>query len=369
MDRPAESRHGVLVLAPTGRDAELIAAVFRRASLPVTVVRDARDLSERLLDSDAAVVAEEALTPVACAGLREALSRQELWSDLPMVVLAGANSSGGADLFERLSPAANVTLVERPARPFTLVAVVRAALRARRRQYLMRDHMTQLVAAREEIARQHAELDRARTRLAATLAAAEIGTWVWDVGSDRVVGDRNLASMFGLPEADRAGAPLGAFIARLHPEDRAPFRESLAEALDHADSIALEYRILGPGGETRWMLGRGRIERDASGEPVALPGVAVDITERVRAEQERQSLLREIERQSRIFDTALSATPDFVYVFDLNARFRYANRSLLELWQVRLEDVVGKTFRELGYPNALADRLHRDVLHTIKTGA
>ena len=52
----------------------------------------------------------------------------------------------------------------------------------------------------------------ARSRLEATLGAAEIGTWVWDLGTNRVFADRNLAAMFGLSAAEAAGAPL----ERLH---------------------------------------------------------------------------------------------------------------------------------------------------------
>ncbi|MBY0397108.1 MAG: response regulator, partial [Thermoleophilia bacterium] len=71
----------------------------------------------------------------------------------PIVVLGRPNTESGAPLYDRLAAVANLTLLDRPTRPFTLVAVARAALRARRRQYQMREHLDELKAARAEAER------------------------------------------------------------------------------------------------------------------------------------------------------------------------------------------------------------------------
>ena len=86
-----------------------------------------------------------------------------------------------------------------------------------------------------------------------------------------------------------------------------------------------------------------------------------DITERKRAEAERL-------RQWHTFDTALSHTPDSTYIFDLEYRFTYANRTLLSILNKPLDAVVGKTFHELGYPTELADRLTSQIQEVIATG-
>ncbi|MEO7650137.1 MAG: PAS domain S-box protein, partial [Bryobacteraceae bacterium] len=74
-----------------------------------------------------------------------------------------------------------------------------------------------------------------------------------------------------------------------------------------------------------------------------------------------------MERQWRTFDTALSHTPDFTYIFDLSGRFIYVNRALLSLWQKSLEEATGKDFFELGYPHELAARLQRQIRQVIDT--
>lgn len=69
----------------------------------------------------------------------------------------------------------------------------------------------------------------------------------------------------------------------------------------------------------------------------------------------------QLHQQWHTFDTALSHTPDFTYIFDLEGRFTYINRALLSLWQKSFEEARGKNFFELDYPPELAERLQRQI--------
>ena len=155
---------GILVLAGTGRDAPLICEALGQAGVRARACHDVVELSAAMPEADAAIVTEESLDDPGSAAIRAALDRQPVWSDLPLIVLGTPYASTGVGLLDRLAPTANVTLVERPTRPLTLVTVARAALRARDRQYQMRDRMAELVKAREQIARQH-EKHRAGRRV------------------------------------------------------------------------------------------------------------------------------------------------------------------------------------------------------------
>ncbi|HZW06089.1 MAG TPA: HAMP domain-containing sensor histidine kinase, partial [Phycisphaerales bacterium] len=152
---PAEPPPGGLVLlfAPAGRDAPMMVSVLSRAGITCHPCASVDDLCTRLKDADCAVVAEEALDDQTVACLTRHLADQPRWSDYPLIVLGVPNSSSGVALFERLSPVANLTLLERPTRPFTLVTVTRAALRSRARQYVTREHLEELTAARAEAER------------------------------------------------------------------------------------------------------------------------------------------------------------------------------------------------------------------------
>jgi PAS domain S-box-containing protein len=83
---------------------------------------------------------------------------------------------------------------------------------------------------------------------------------------------------------------------------------------------------------------------------------------------EIQRLHSELEQQRRLFEMALSSVADFVYIFDREGRFRWANQALLDLWGLKLEDAVGKNFFELKYPDDLAARLQRQIQEVFDTG-
>jgi PAS domain S-box-containing protein len=106
-----------------------------------------------------------------------------------------------------------------------------------------------------------------------------------------------------------------------------------------------------------------------------------DITDRRRLEQDAQEsnerlaeetrrgaeLSQRTARRERILTTTLSFLSDFAYIYDRDGRFLFANQPLLTLWGLTLEDVVGKNFVELGYPDELAERLARQVQEVFAT--
>ena len=150
-----------------------------------------------------------------------------------------------------------------------------------------------------------------------------------------------------------------------------------------ADPVGRTVRELVPGFEHRW------VERYV---PVALGGESIRFEETsdvmgrafdvfaapaepagrftivftdVTAQRQAEASLRASEA---LFDATLSTISDFAYAFDRDGRFVFVNRPLLDLWGLTLEDAVGKTFHELPYPDALADRLHGQVLDVFETG-
>jgi two-component system, cell cycle sensor histidine kinase and response regulator CckA len=96
--------------------------------------------------------------------------------------------------------------------------------------------------------------------------------------------------------------------------------------------------------------------------------MAQETTAGNKAGEERESAIAELQLQRRIFDTALSNTPDATYVFDCRGRFIYANRALLARLKRSLADVTGKNFFELGYPQELATRVHRQIDELVHSG-
>ncbi len=132
----------ILILAPHGRDAEVASKLLQEAGWATLACSDVARLSEEIIKgAGCAVLVEEVIVSDDISGLAASINAQPPWSDLPMVVLTAR-----ADVPERNVAAirlqdalGNVTFVERPFHPTTLVNVVRAAVRSRRRQYGARE--------------------------------------------------------------------------------------------------------------------------------------------------------------------------------------------------------------------------------------
>lgn len=92
-----------------------------------------------------------------------------------------------------------------------------------------------------------------------------------------------------------------------------------------------------------------------------------DITRRIRTFEALRQAVESHQQQVRLFDGIASTTPDFVYVFDREGRLRYANRRLLEVWGMKLSDVIGKTVRQLGYEQLHQDLNTREIAQIIET--
>jgi signal transduction histidine kinase len=149
---PLEMR--VVILAPVGRDAALLARTLSALEIDIAVTRDASALMEVLAEgAGAAIIADEALTSAALNVLRIWLSTQLPWSDMPFIVLtsSGVPTRESHLRARELQALGNVTLIERPVRPDTVESSTRTALRARMRQYEIRSRQEALVQANADL--------------------------------------------------------------------------------------------------------------------------------------------------------------------------------------------------------------------------
>jgi len=128
------------------RDAALTCRILEEVGLTGVPCADEQALYRQLgQGAGAALVADEALTPHTVNRLLDVLGGQPPWSDLPLVVFTRRDTSD--EVLATLEPLGNATLLERPVRVATLLTALRAALRARRRQYQVRDLFHRLAEA------------------------------------------------------------------------------------------------------------------------------------------------------------------------------------------------------------------------------
>lgn len=138
-------------------------------------------------------------------------------------------------------------------------------------------------------------LRNSNERLQLALNAGRMGTWEWDIASNRVTWSATLEAIHGLAPGSFPGT-FDAFQADIHPDDRERVLDAITQALAQRRDHFIEYRLLRPDGQLRWVEARGRLFSNEDGQPVQMAGVCMDITERKQAEQQ----LRE---QTRIAET------------------------------------------------------------------
>jgi len=195
--------------------------------------------------------------------------------------------------------------------------------------------------------RDEEDLRQARMRLEATLSAAEVASWIWDIQHDRVIADRNLSKLFGVAEDLAPGAPLARYVGNLHPEDMPAVSRLIQRAIDTGEPYHATYRVLAAGSGWRWLDARGRVEYDDLGRPATLTGVAIDIT-RQRALQDSYRLTEE---RYRTLITSMDQAFGIVQVLldeqgkPRDYRFEEVNRALEQ--QSGLVNAAGRTIREM----------------------
>ena len=150
------------------------------------------------------------------------------------------------------------------------------------------DTVTGAVVTFEDITdrkRDERVLAEARIMSDSALTAGSVGTYFWDIAVDRVYGDVSFSALFGIPVDATGAAPIGNFLAVIHPEDLPTVKAKIEKVLADDSPYEAEYRIVS-GGREIWVVARGRVERDHAGTPVRFLGILMDIHDRKRAQAE-----------------------------------------------------------------------------------
>src|SRR6266550_3649774 len=136
----------VIVIAPVGQDAVVMAASLNAQGFETQICDGLHGYSREMIDSAGALLlTEEALESAQGSLLLGVLKAQPPWSELPLIILTSGGESRRAGLLNLAAAAAgSVTLLERPIGTLTLIRSVQVAIRSRRRQYQVRDLVSQL---------------------------------------------------------------------------------------------------------------------------------------------------------------------------------------------------------------------------------
>jgi PAS domain S-box-containing protein len=222
-------------------------------------------------------------------GLLTAVREDAALRDLPIVMLSAR--AGDDAKVEGLDAGADDYLTK----PFSareLLARVAANIAMAR----LRREAAEAVSVSEAKAREQAE----RVQLALD-AGAIVGTWIWNVRADHVIGDERFARSFGLDPARCAqGVTLEEAMAPIHAEDKDIVGAEIRAALRRGGPYRCEFRVRQHDGVYRWIEANGRVDQDEHGVPIRFPGVLIDIDHRRAIEGALRELNQQLESRVQL---------------------------------------------------------------------
>ena len=239
------------------------------------------------------------------------------------------------------------------------------------------------------------QLKKREAQLQEAQHLAHIGSWEWDIATDRVVWSDELYRIWGVEPGQFEGT-YAAVRGLVHPDDRQQFDELIARASQTKAPYLFEHRIIRRDGTVRILQSRGSVMVDANGHPTAMLGTGQDITERKLAEADLQHAHDDLEQRveertrqlsianadlriqiaernradealresSRQIENILESITEAFVALDHEWRFTYINERALgrirraKSEELRLEDLVGKNFWEV-FPEAVGTTVYQ----------
>jgi PAS domain S-box-containing protein len=187
-----------------------------------------------------------------------------------------------------------------------------------------------------------AALADANIHLSEAQRLAHLGSWSWDVVSNRVTWSDGLYGIYGIaPES--FGGTLDAFVAFIHPQDRPTVQASINAAIVSGGHFTHEERIVRPDGSIRHLHSTGEVIRDKSGAATRMLGVCLDVTDRKQAEL----ALSDSEHSTRIL---LEGVRDYAIVMmDADGHVRSWNAGAAAIKGYADTEIIGQHFSRF-YP-------------------
>jgi PAS domain S-box-containing protein len=179
-----------------------------------------------------------------------------------------------------------------------------------------------------------AQLQRSEERMRLAFDAAKIGFWDWNIVTGEMLWSATASRLMGLPEDSPTSFAI--FMNAVHPDDRKAMQESIESAVRDNKDLASEYRVLRPDGSLHWRFAKGRAIYDATGHPVRMVGIAIDIDDRKAAD--KRLLLQA---------AALEAAANSIVITDNKGTILWTNQAFSRLTGYSSEEVLGKNPRLL----------------------
>jgi len=186
------------------------------------------------------------------------------------------------------------------------------------------------------------DLRENQDRMRLAVRAANLSLWEWDMSRDEFWANEAGRARIGVGESEHIS--FTRVLQSVHPDDRKSVRQIAGSLLESGEEIQVDYRTTDPDGITRWVVSRGRVERDRKGNPLFIRGVSVDITKRKRAEIS----LRESESR---FRTLADTAPVLIWMSGTDKLCNYFNKGWINYTGRSLDQELGNGWVEGVHPD------------------
>ncbi len=117
-------------------------------------------------------------------------------------------------------------------------------------------------------------------------SATKMGTWTWDIPEDKVTWTKEIAQLFGI-SLKEFGETYASYLQYIHPEDRSMVEERVSGSLEGSGpELEMDHRIIWSDGSIHWIHARGVVVRDGNKQPVQMIGIAHDISEQKKSQED-----------------------------------------------------------------------------------
>ena len=181
-------------------------------------------------------------------------------------------------------------------------------------------------------------LEKTRNRMNFALAAGSVGTFVWNFKKNKITWTKIQESLYGLQEFTFKGT-LDDWFAFIHPDDVEKTKNRIEKSIKEQKELSSEFRIFWPDGSLHWILCRAHATFQASGDPIEMSGVNIDITGRKTKEQ----IIKENEER---FRALVQNSFDVITVFNKDGIITYQSGSIERVLGYPAKERLGKNIYE-----------------------
>jgi len=140
----------------------------------------------------------------------------------------------------------------------------------------------------------------------------------------------------------------------VHPDDREELQRDVALTVNEGQDFSLRHQVLRPDGAVRYVSARGTLEHAADGAPRRIVGIAVDVTDEVLVEQERDAALRELAASEERYRLLAENAWDVIWTMAVDGTITYVSPSVMRVRGITPEEAAAQTLDQIHTPDSAA---------------